>query len=145
MAEIIGFQNGIKAAMNALRGLDPAHKAAYDKLERTLTILAKDHDAGIAPPPPPPPDDPPPPPPTLFPQSYNKGSSGQDARYATFGKTSDGRFEYDSGGRCRGGRSGQFIPELKPADQMDGNEPWDPYEYGGRTIGPWYPPKSYEV
>jgi hypothetical protein len=86
MAEPIGYQSGIVAAMNRLRALDPAGKPAYDKLERTLRILAADHDAAIVKPTPPPPP-PPPPPPTVLPapQTYNKGSRGQDARYCIAG------------------------------------------------------------
>jgi hypothetical protein len=54
----IGDQDGVKAAMNRLRQLDPqgtkpnrnpddlATWGAWDKLERTLQILADDHDKG---------------------------------------------------------------------------------------------------
>lgn len=93
--------------------------------------------------PPPPPD---PIPAKLAPQTYNKGSSGQDARYCTAGLpvvngfVTDGLDRYDTGGRSIDGlRSGQFIPELKPADEMDGREPCDPYN----GMPPW-PAKSYE-
>jgi hypothetical protein len=83
---------------------------------------------------------PPPPPPTtkLNPQTYNKGSSGQDARYCV---THDDGYRYDSGGReIDGRRSGKFVPGLKPADEMDGREPCDPYN----GFPPW-PAASYEV
>ena len=65
----IGNQDGIKAAMNRLRDLDPSGTLlkkqggswpdistlpsdldswkAYDKLQRTLQILKNDHDAGF--------------------------------------------------------------------------------------------------
>lgn len=78
-----------------------------------------------------------PPPPQFNPQTYNKGSSGQDARYCV---TFDDGCRYDSGGReIDGRRSGQFVPGLKPADEMDGREPCDPYD----GMPPW-PAKSYE-
>lgn len=96
------------------------------------------------------PTPPPPPPLRLAPQTYNKGSSGQDARYCTSapGVTQtapnrwrdEGGFQYDEKGLSLGGRSGQLIPELKPADEMDGREPCDPYN----GFPPW-PAKSYEV
>ena len=56
--QTIGDQDGIHAAMERLRKLDPggtkpnrnpddlATWGAWDKLERTLQILADDHDAG---------------------------------------------------------------------------------------------------
>jgi hypothetical protein len=81
---------------------------------------------------------PPPPPPKLNPQTYNKGSSGQDARYCV---THDDGYRYDSGGReIDGRRSGKFVPGLKPADEMDGREPCDPYN----GFPPW-PAASYDV
>lgn len=81
---------------------------------------------------------PPPPPPKLNPQTYNKGSSGQDARYCV---THDDGYRYDSGGReIDGRRSGKFVPGLKPADEMDNREPCDPYN----GFPPW-PDGSYEV
>jgi len=81
---------------------------------------------------------PPPPPPTLNPQTYNKGSSGQDARYCV---TKDDGYRYDSGGReIDGRRSGKFVAGLKPADEMDGREPCDPYN----GFPPW-PKESYDV
>jgi hypothetical protein len=85
---------------------------------------------------------PPPPPAGLAPQTYNRGSSGQDARYCTkdSGNPDGGGFHYDSGGRSLGGRSGKFVPGLKPADEMDGREPCDPYN----GFPPW-PKESYEV
>jgi len=57
--ELIGSQHGITAAVERLRKLDPGGTrpdrkpddlstwGAYDKLERTLSILARDHDATI--------------------------------------------------------------------------------------------------
>lgn len=83
------------------------------------------------------PPPPPPPPAKLNPQTYNKGSSGQDARYCVTFR--DG-YRYDAGGReIDGRRSGKFVPGLKPADEMDGREPCDPYN----GMPPW-PPGSYE-
>lgn len=156
MAQKIGYQSGIKAAMTALRALDPAHKAAYDKLERTLSILAADHDAAIPDPPPPPPDDPPPPPPTtkrLAPMTHYT-TSRADARYCVNapGVTrqpdgtylDEGGFRYDDRGLSLGGRSGKLVSVLKPADSMDGMEPCDGYEKDGRRFPPW-PAESYDV
>lgn len=86
----------------------------------------------LAPPPPPPP-----PPVQLNPQTYNKGSRGQDARYCV---THDDGYRYDADGReIDGLRTGQFIEGLKPADEMDGRGPCDPYN----GFPPW-PEKSYE-
>lgn len=109
------------------------------------------------------PDPPPPPPPPplqpwdsgFAPQSYNQGGSGQDARYnirINCTQRSDGKYVdgqgvvYDDGGRPLGGRTQTAIPELKPADQMDGREPWDIYIYNDVQIGPNkenYPAASY--
>jgi hypothetical protein len=85
---------------------------------------------------------PPPPPRLLAPQTYNRGSSGQDARYCTkeSGNPDGGGFSYDSGGRSLGGRSGNTVAGLKPADEMDGREPCDPYN----GFPPW-PAASYDV
>ncbi len=79
---------------------------------------------------------------TLAPQTYNRGSSGQDARYCTAesGNPDGGGYRYDSGGRSLGGRSGNPVAGLKPADEMDGREPCDPYG----SFPPW-PAGSYEV
>lgn len=102
----------------------------------------------LTPPPPPPP--PPPPAPRLAPQTYNKGSSGQDAKYCVNspgvtaignGRYQDeGGFVYDNQGLCLGGRSGNPVAGLKPADAMDGRGPCDPYN----GFPPW-PAGSYEV
>lgn len=149
-ATMIGPQTGCVAAANRLRKLDPAgtnasKTGAWDKLERTCVILAADHDAAITTTPPPPPTTtvPPPttttvpPPPRLAPQTYNRGSSGQDARYCVHwpGVTNvgpnrwrdEGGFEYDGGGLSLGGRSGNTVAGLNPADAMDGREACDPY------------------
>jgi hypothetical protein len=124
---------------------------SYDKAERAFTILCYDHDAYVTqtpdPAPTPPPDEGPPVAPTgLAPQTYNRGSSGQDARYCTrdSGNPDGGGFHYDENGLCRGGRSGNPVPGLKPADMMDGKGACDPYEWGGVSYPPW-PPGSYEV
>lgn len=58
MAEKIGYQSGIDASINRLIKLDPLGKVAYEKLRRTLKLLAADYDArqpNTQPPPPPPP------------------------------------------------------------------------------------------
>ena len=89
---------------------------------------------------------PPPPPRNLAPQTYNRGSSGQDARYCTreSGNPDGGGFHYDADGRSLGGRSGNPVAGLKPADQMDGREPCDPYTNGNLSFPPW-PAASYDV
>jgi hypothetical protein len=109
----------------------------------------------------PPPPPPPPPPPSPWdsgfaPQAYNQGGSGQNARYnvrINCTRRADGNYVdgqnivYDDGGRSHGGRSEKFIPQLKPADQMDGKEPWDRYIHNNLIIGPNredYPEASYE-
>ena len=175
MSQQIGYQSGVRAAVNRLRDLDPKGTAAkkgadgkwlplntlppdmskwgaWDKLERTLGILVGDHDAGI----PVDPDDPPPPPPPptpkkLAPQTYNRGSRGQDAKYCTQGLPfvngafqDEGGFRYDDQGLCYGGRSGAPVAGLKPSDEMDGRGPCDPYTNGNLSFPPW-PAASYEV
>lgn len=137
---VIGYQTGCVSTANALRAALPQNKAAFDKFQRTCSILAADHDAGLVPPPPPPSatPTPTPPKPALNPQTYNKGSNGQDARYCV---THDDGYRYDSGGReIDGRRSGKFVPGLRPADEMNGLEPCDPY----LNFPPW-PAGSYEV
>lgn len=137
---------------------------AWDKVHRTLKIIKEDHDAAIPSDPPPPNggngggNEPPPNRPWesgFAPQAYNQGGSGQDARYnirinctqRSDGKYVDGQgIVYDDGGRPLGGRTQTAIPELKPADQMDGREPWDIYVYNDVQIGPNkenYPVASY--
>ena len=160
MAQKIGYNDGLDWLVGFLKkfplvkyrpvGERPASLSAWyglEKIERTLRILKDDHDAAIvspAPPPPPPPPPPPDPPPVLrlAPQTWNRGSSGQDARYCTrdSGNPDPGGFHYDADGRSLGGRSGKFVPGPKPADEMDGREPCDPYN----GMPPW-PPESYEV
>ena len=154
MAEKIGYQSGILAAMNVLRKAFPANAAAFDKLQRTLTLLANEYDARQTPDPLP--DDPPPPPPAkrLAPQTYNRGSRGQDAKYCVNApgviRRGDGRYVdeagyvYDDQGLCMGGRSGNPVEGLKPSDMMDDKQPCDGYEWMGRVFPPW-PAGSYEV
>jgi hypothetical protein len=141
--------------MNALRKALPANKAAFDKLERTLKILADEHDASITEPDDPddPPPPPPPPPPRLAPMTHY-ATSRADARYCVRSPgvtqvsadhyVDEGGFHYTENGLCSGGRSGKFVAELKPADSMDGMEPCDGYTKDGRTFPPW-PAASYEV
>jgi hypothetical protein len=160
MSEKIGYQNGIKAAMNRLRAIDPKGKSAYDKLERTLFILARDHDASIpATPPPPKPDPKPDPKPEPEPQykyaprTYNAvgvpGSWRANARFCTTGlpRNEQGQFyepgfphiRYDSNGLCIGGRNeSRMVPGLKGADSMDGRSPCQGYG----AFPPW-PEESY--
>lgn len=111
--------------------VNPPPKSRLGKAAWRVALLL----TPVVPTPPPPP--PPPPPVKLNPQTYNKGSRGQDARYCV---TFDDGFRYDADGReIDGLRSGQFIEGLKPADEMDNRSPCDPYG----PFPPW-PEKSYE-
>jgi hypothetical protein len=142
MATEIGFQSGIKAAMNALRKELPVYTAAWDKLERTLKILADDHDAAIVDPAP---EDPPPPPPPpsgpVAPRTYNTAPGGEpSARFCVAGlpRNQNGRLhdiysEYDDDGHDLGGRTTLLVPGLKFANEMDGRGPCDPYG----SFPPW--------
>ena len=182
MAQSIGYQDGITAAINRLRTSDPGgtivkkgpdgkwpkepletikdvpleNWKAWDKLERTLGILAYDHDQAVTPsplPPVDPPVDPHPQPSGFAPQSYNKGSRGQNAKFnvrinctydSRTGEYVDGQgVRYDDAGLCKGGRTEPNIPGLKPSDMSDGKEPWESYEWMGQTFPP-YPAQSYE-
>jgi hypothetical protein len=158
----IGYQNGVAAAELRMRRLDPGgfnatRTGAWDKYFSTQRRLVADHDAECtgAPPPTTTTTAPPPtttaPAPRPAPQAYNRGSSGQDARYCVnggAGGTDAAGYRYDSGGReIDGRRTGNPVAELKPADEMDGREPCDQYVGPtGRTIGgaAGYPPGSYE-
>lgn len=162
MSDKIGYQDGITAFLNWYRkqpgvpqrgpNYNPGDISTWpwvDKLERTLRILKDDHDAAIATTPPPPP--PPLPPNELAPQTYNRGSRGQDAKYCTDGLPQEngafvdgGGFRYDDQGLCLGGRSGNPVAGLKPSDEMDGRGPCDPYTNGDQSFPPW-PAASYEV
>jgi hypothetical protein len=180
MSQLIGYQSGIRAAVNRLRDLDQKGTAvkkgadgkwlpistlppemsrwgAWDKLERTLGILVSEHDAAIAPvpdPEPPPPPPPPPPPEKRLAPMTHYATPRADARYCVHSPgvtmvmgddwVDEGGFHYTENGLCKGGRTGKFVPELKPADSMDGLEPCDGYEKDGRRFPPW-PAASYEV
>ena len=146
----IGFQNGVEAARLRMKKLDPGGfkpdgTGAWDKFFRTVSHLVVEHDQQFPPTPPPPP---PPPPGKYAPQTYNKGSNGQDARYCTAGLPKIGPYFVDEMG-CRyddkglevdGRRTGKFVAGLKPADEMDQREPCDPYN----GMPPW-PAGSYEA
>ena len=101
--------------------------------------------AGLLTPLDPPPPPPPPPPPRLAPQTYNRGSSNQDARYCTrdSGNPDGGGYHYDDAGRplagTADGRSQKDVPGLRPSDEMNGLGPCDPY----LSFPPW-PAESYE-
>lgn len=163
----IGYQDGLSGFVAWVRKTDPTVKYRpadkrpkspsewfwLEKFEdRLLRHLKDEHDAESpaepSDPPPPPPPPPPPSTPKLAPQTYNKGSRGQDARYCTAGLSKDstgayvdsGGFCYDGNGLCLGGRSGNYVPGLKAADEMDGREPCDPYN----GMPPW-PAESYQV
>lgn len=135
MSEPIGYQSGIDAAINALIKIDPEHEVGYEKLRRTLKILARDHDAAIPPSDPPPPP-PPPPPTTTFKKvaprvAYKQG--GSDARYCIVnqpgvywdpnyfgGRWRDDVASYDDDGLCWGGRSDG--PALTGALEINGRD-----------------------
>lgn len=157
---MIGYQNGCSSAAARLRRLDPggtnaSGTGAWDKLERTCLILVRDHDAGISPPPPPttttvPPTTTTTPSASYAPQSYNRGTRGQDARYCVewpgverLGPNlyRDGKgVRYDAGGlELDGNRSGNPVDGLKPSDSMDGRGPCEPDGAGH----PPYPPGSF--
>lgn len=147
----IGYQHGITAATLRMKKLDPAGfnatgTGAWDKYFRTMKKLVDDHDAGCvtAPPPTtttaPPPTTTTAPAPRPAPQTYNKGSRGQDARYCLpDGVTVDAAgYRYDEDGRSLGGRSGNDVAGLKPSDEMDGASPCQGYN----GMPPW-PEGSY--
>ena len=137
-----------------------------DKLtENTLRKLKDTHDviAGGLPPVPDIPPGPTPPPVSqpwdsgFAPQSYNKGSRGQNAKFnirINCTQRPDGKYGdrhnivYSDSGLCdSGGRTENDVDGLKPSDMTDGREPWEAYEWMGKTIGPNkenYPAQSYE-
>jgi hypothetical protein len=118
----VGYQDGLKAAYNRIKKLDPAgcnpnynpddvnaipvdQLKAWDKVHRTLKIIKEDHDAAI---PsnggggngePPPPDDPKL---LFFPRTFNK-EGGSDARFCVSTSSpayshTDDRGIHDKGG-----------------------------------------------
>lgn len=147
MGEKIGYQSGIDAAVNRWIAKDPGGKVAFEKLRRTLKLLAADHDArqpATQPPPPPPPAG------KLAPMTHYT-TPRADARYCIAGLSKvdgayvDARgFRYDENGLSLGGRSGKFVSVLKPADSMDGREPCEGYVKDGRSFPPW-PAESYDI
>lgn len=141
-----------------------------ERLHRTLRMLAAAHDAEQgAPDPPPDPTDPPPDPPPseprLAPRAYNKGTNDSDPRFCVFlpdgnlrpGITKIGTDLYvDEGGyRYNGDGLGQdggnwrnrdrMVPNLLPANSMDGRPVCQAYVNNGVTIGgsAGYPPESF--
>lgn len=149
----IGFQNGMAAAEVRMRRLDPGgfnatRTGAWDKAFASWRKLIADHDAACAGAPPPTTTTQPPPTTTApaplpAPQTYNKGSRGQDAKYCVnggAGGTDAAGYRYDSQGlELDGRRTGNPVPGLKPSDEMDGRGPCDPYN----GFPPW-PAGSYE-
>lgn len=165
MAQKIGYQDGIAGLVGFLskfplvkyrpmsqRPVSLEQWSWLEKIERTLRLLKDAHDAAIvesAPDPSPPPPLPPgPPPPTgpVAPRTYNEVAGGEpSARFCTAGLTrnANGRLhdiysEYDDDGRDLGGRTSLHVIGLKPANEMDGRSPCDPYG----SFPPW-PPESY--
>jgi len=170
MSERIGYNDGIAGFVGFMRKLpfvkyrEPDKRPStmsqwywLEKIERTLRILKDDHDASVpvTPPTPTPTPEPPPKPVPLglAPQAYNQGSRGQNARFnvrincTKVGErwVDGGGFRYDDGGLCDGGRSENPVPGLKPADEMDSREPWDPYVGPDGNIHPPYPPESFLI
>ena len=166
---LIGPNHGISAAIARLRKLDPGGTrpnrdpddlstwGAWDKLERTLLILAEDHDRAVIPGPnPPDPEPEPEPEPTLgyAPRAYNTAPNGADARFCMDSKWGVRRVQsgdnapdgavfidrhsvfYDGGGRDLGQRTKMTVPELLFADNMDDRAVCDVYRGPtGRWIG----------
>lgn len=131
----------------------PADKSAWswlEKWERRERILKDDHDAAITDPDPEDPPPPPPPDPTwpIAPRTYNAVLPHLEpsARFCTTGlpRNANGRLfdqysEYDDNGLALGGRTeATQVPGLKPANEMDGRGPCDPYG----SFPPW-PTDSY--
>lgn len=143
MAEKIGWQSGIPASIARLIKLDPAGEKAYRKLERSLTLMARDYDLRQAGPTPNPDPDPGPlPNPVIAPRTYNGLPNGEpSARFCTAGlpRNARGRLyddysEYDDDGRDLGGRTNFQVDGLKPANEMDNRSPCD--FYNGLTKWP---------
>jgi hypothetical protein len=143
----IGFQNGIEAAKKRMRALDPGgfnatETGAWDKFFRTIKHLVDEHDAEQTDP-----EEPPDPQPTMVaPRTYNTAPGGEpSARFCTTGlpRNSSGQLydiyaTYDDDGHDLGGRTALQVPGLKPANEMDGRGPCDPYG----NFPPW-PEGSY--
>ena len=153
----IGFQSGIVASAKRWRTIDPAGRVAYTNLERSLQILAHDHDALCAGAPPVTTTQPPTttaPAPRYAPRTHNLGARNQDPRFCLapqFGgvRVSDGyrdatgahydfEMRSDDGNRDRG----RMVDGLKGADSLDSLEPCDAYTHEGRTVPP-YPADSF--
>jgi len=172
----IGYQNGITAAMNRLRDLDPKgtilvksggkwpsidtiqnvpleNWKAWDKLERTLTILKDDHDGD--------PDPPDPPDPPLYKLvaplvAYEEG--GSNARFCFFNpdgtlrpgvaRQDDGTFRdevgwYDADGLQKGSERNEqrdpAYPQIVGAREINGRPLCELPMAGDRTknTGSW--------
>ncbi len=142
---LLALRKTTKGLKGALGSPGPNWSAALSARTRALEHLAEIGAAAPGPPPPPQTG-------ALAPQTYNKGSGGQDARYCVAGLTKDssGRyvdgsgFHYDDNGLSLGGRSGNDVPGLKPSDMMDDKGACDSYEWMGRVFPPW-PVESYRV
>jgi len=143
-AMLVALKKTTKGLKGALGSPGPNWSAALSARKRAIDHLAQ---IGQAEPPPPPP-----PAQKLAPQTYNKGSGGQDARYCVAGLTKDSSghyvdgsgFRYDENGLSLGGRSGNPVPGLKAADMMDDKGACDSYEWQGRVFPPW-PVESYRA
>lgn len=136
----IGFQNGIEAARQRMKKLDPGGfkpdgSGAWDKFFRTFSHLVVEHDQKFPPAPPPPP----PPPPTVLvaPKTVNtEGSSDQRFSMRVNGSLRPGvsirgdglytdqsgaLYARDGGGLEESGvRNKDIIPGLVGAKSMDG-------------------------
>lgn len=131
------------------------HSPKWNEIMRLLGEFA---DSGTTPPPPSPD------PASYAPRAYNLGGGDQDPRFCLF--RPDGQLragisligadhyrdsqgsEYNGDGMNIGGRwriRTRMVPGLKPADQMDGRAPCEPYAHDGRAVGGSadYPAESY--
>lgn len=155
----IGFQNGVAAARERMRRIDPAGfrtdgTGAWDKFFRTIEHLVVEHDAEAPPPPPPPP--PPPAFKRVAPKTANKEGSS-DARFCCLNQPGvvwmpnhplgpcfvDEVARYDENGLHLGGRSfactEAWHDGLTGAKSMDGRDPCELSPVGDPTknTGSW--------
>lgn len=156
MATKIGYQDGLKAAYQRIKKLDPAgcnpnynpddpnaipvdQLKAWDKVHRTLKIMKEDHDASIpnsgdggngeTPPPSNPWDS------GYAPRAYNMGSRGQNCKFnvkINCVLLSNGDYQdkngivYEDNGLCRGGRS--ETPAIPELKPSDMSDGLEPWE-----------------
>jgi hypothetical protein len=151
----IGYQNGIEAARQRMKKLDPGGfnatgTGAWDKYFATVRTLVYDHDAAIAP------SIPSPPPPPIEPNKYAKVAprvayleGGSDARYCTVGQpgvtvhgdgsATDDVANYDKNGLCTDGKRSDG-PAMTGARGIDGRDYCSLPVFGDPKLntGSWY-------